>query len=121
MKRLCSNKPAAVRNTRLKRLVAGLMTFAIMVCSFAVTVFADDAVKIKTNITTEGLVGGIVGFVIKAAFYIGIVVLATGIFMFVFAYKDDNAESQSRGARFAVVGALLVGLRVLLQLVGIIE
>lgn len=75
---------------------------------------------IKTDLSTDAMIGGIVDFICKVAFYIGAVVLVSGIFMFIFAYKDDNAESQSRAIRFAVIGAVLLGLKQMLNLIGII-
>lgn len=86
---------------------------------FAMPACADVTVNDKLN--TKTMIGGIIGFVIEVAKWMGLVVVAAGIFMFVFAYKDDNAESQSRAARFAVVGALLIGLESILELTGLIS
>lgn len=77
--------------------------------------------SINMNVTTDGMIGGIINFICEVAKYIGIVILASGIFMFVMAYKDDNAESQSRAARFAVIGAILLGLKTMFKLIGIIS
>lgn len=92
---------------------AGLM-------AYAAPAYADP-VKVETNLTTEGVVGGIVGFIVDVAKWIGIVVVVSGIFMFIFAYKDDNAESQSRAIRFAVIGALMIGLELILKTAGLIK
>lgn len=98
----------------------------ISVCAVAMLILAAMtspafAVSINTKLTTEGLVGGIIDFVIKVAFYVGFVITAAGIFMFVMAYKDDNSESQSRAARMAVVGAILIGLETILKLTGLVS
>lgn len=80
-----------------------------------------SAVTVNTNMNTEQLLGGIVDFICKLALYIGIVIVATGIFMLIMAYKDDNSEQQTRGVRVAVVGAALVGFQALLRLTGLIS
>lgn len=100
--------------------------WTLHLCATICTVFAfampaaADTVKINDDMTTETMIGGIIGFIIEVARYMGFVVVAAGIFMFVFAYKDDNAEAQSRAARFAVVGAILLSLKTILKLTGLI-
>ena len=84
-------------------------------CNFVV------ATKINTNLDTNTMVGGIVDFVCEIAKYMGIVVAVSGAFMLVFAYKDDNAEQQSRAIRFIIVGFVAVGLKTFLKLIGIVS
>ncbi len=78
-------------------------------------------VAISESTDISALIGSIVEFICKIAFYVGIVVLITGVFMLVMAYKDDNSEQQTRGVRIAVVGAALVGFRILLRTAGLIS
>lgn len=49
----------------------------------------------------------------EIAFYVGAVILVIGIFNFVLAMKDENADGQSRGIKFVVVGIALVALKTL--------
>ena len=44
-----------------------------------------------------------------------------GIFQLILAYKDDNADAQSKSIRHIVVGASLMGLRIFLVMAGIIS
>ena len=115
-----NSKSLALRTQKFTKIVAIIAMLVFVVATFALPAFAEG-VTINTGMTTEGLVGGIIDFVCTAAMYIGFVIAAAGIFMFIMAYKDDNAESQSRGARMAVVGALLIGLKPLLKLTGLIK
>lgn len=96
---------------------------AITVISAITTAVPASAARVNINENTDigVLIGSIVEFICKIAFYIGIVVLIIGIFMLVMAYKDDNSEQQTRGVRVAVVGAALVGFRMLLQVAGLIS
>lgn len=113
-----SRKASRKDYRKFKKIALTVMTSVLLMACMAVPAFASS---INTSITTDSLVFGIIDFICTAAMYIGFVIVASGIFMFVMAYKDDNAESQSRGARFAVVGALLIGLKPLLKLVKIIK
>lgn len=75
---------------------------------------------INTNLDLDSLFGGIVDIIIKSpctshALAVG------GVFSLVLAYKDENAEGQSRAVRIIVVGGALIGLRVLLQTAGLIN
>lgn len=78
------------------------------------------ATTIKTNVDTKTVVGGILDVVFQVAMYMGFIIAAAGIFTFIMAFKDDNAEAQSRGARLAVVGAILIGLKAVVKLTGLI-
>ena len=49
------------------------------------------------------------------AFYVGAVIVVIGIFNFVLAMKDENADGQSRGIKFIVVGIALVALKSLVD------
>ena len=59
--------------------------------------------------------------IIQIAMYVGIALAVGGVFSLVLAYKDENAEGQSRAVRIIVVGGALIGLRVLLQTAGLIN
>lgn len=76
--------------------------------------------SINTNLDLNSLFGGIIDIIIQIGMYVGIVLAAGGVFSLVLAYKDENAEGQSRAVRLIVVGGALIGLRVLLQTSGII-
>ena len=82
---------------------------------------ASETTTVADDLSIAGVVGGILDIIFTIAKYIGIVITCAGVFMFVMAYKDDNAESQARGARMAVVGALLIGLKTLVTLTGLIS
>lgn len=72
------------------------------------------------DLDLDSLFGGVVDMIIKIAFYVGAVLAVGGIFSLLLAYKDDNADAQSKAVRIIVIGGVLVGLRAFLQLAGII-
>lgn len=76
---------------------------------------------INTNLDLNSLFGGVVDIIIQIAMYVGIALAVGGVFSLVLAYKDENAEGQSRAVRVIVVGGALIGLRVLLQTAGLIN
>lgn len=75
---------------------------------------------INTNISMENLFASMAGIIIKIAFYVGALLTIGGIFSLIVAYKDDNADGQTRAVRLIVVGVILVGFKSMLQLAGII-
>lgn len=79
------------------------------------------ATQINPNATTESVIGGILDVIFKIAFYIGIVIAVIGVVQFILAFKDDNAEQQSRGIRLAIVGTALIGIEVLIKLTGLVK
>ena len=91
-------------------LYAGALTTAPTLCA-----------KIKTNINMDTLFGNMADIVIKIAFYVGALIAIGGVFTLILAYKDDNAEGQSRAVRLIVVGVMLVGFQTVLKIAGIIS
>lgn len=89
--------------------------------ALATAVPASAVTTINPNATTESVIGGILDVIFKVAFYIGIVIAVIGVVSFILAFKDDNAEQQSRGIRLAIVGTALIGIRVLIGLTGLIN
>lgn len=81
----------------------------------------EAPVTINSDLETEEMLGGIITFICTVARYMGIVIVAAGIFMLIFAYKDDNAEAQSRAVRFAVIGAIMLSLKTVLKWTGLIS
>ena len=104
---------------KAKRFFVATNAALIMGSATKMPVFA--ATTINTGADTDKLVGGILDVVFQVAMYMGFVIAAAGVFTFIMAFKDDNAESQSRGARLAVVGAILIGLKAIVSLTGLIS
>lgn len=78
-------------------------------------------VNFKTNLSMDSLMGGMGEIIIQIALYIGIFIIVSGVLQLLLAYKDDNAEGQTRAIRLLVIGIALVGFRVLLRTAGIIS
>lgn len=105
---------------KAKRVCVGASAAATMAVMTAQPAFATGT-KINPNATTDTVIGGILDVIFKIAFYIGIVIAIIGVVSFILAFKDDNAESQSRGVRLAVVGTALIGIKFLVGLTGLIQ
>lgn len=75
---------------------------------------------INANMDLDMLFGGVADIIIQIAFYIGAVLIIGGILSLLLAYKDENADAQSRAVRLIVIGGALVGFRPLLEMAGII-
>lgn len=96
-------------------------TNAALVMSSLTTMPISAATKINEDADTASVVGGILDVVFQVAMYMGFIIAGAGVFTFIMAFKDDNAESQSRSARLAVVGAILIGLKAVVKLTGLVS
>lgn len=73
------------------------------------------------DLDLDSLFGGVADIIIQIAFYVGAVLAIGGIFSLLLAYKDDNADAQSKAVRIIVIGGALIGLRTFLGIAGIIK
>lgn len=103
---------------KAKKAIIGIGAAASM--AFASALPASAATKINPNATTETVIGGILDVIFQIAFYIGVVIAIIGVVSFILAFKDDNAEQQTRGIRLAIVGTALIGIKLLIGLTGLI-
>ena len=90
-----------------------------LMCNPMVLTFC--ATNVNEGATPENVLGGVLDIVFKIAFWVGAVLGVSGVFQLVLAYKDDNADGQSRAVRLVVVALLLIGLRALVELTGLIS
>jgi len=114
----CWFKAVDVMSAPFRMLSALLLSTAIIPMVMTPT-FCPS--RIDTNLDLDALGGGVIDLICKIALYVGVIMAAGGVFSLVLAYKDDNADGQSRAIRIVVVGAALIGLKMLLQVVGIIK
>ncbi|MGN0671728.1 MAG: hypothetical protein ACI4KE_03770 [Anaerovoracaceae bacterium] len=70
--------------------------------------------------STDQVMKGVINIIFEVAKYVGIVLAVSGIFQLILAYKDDNADGQSRAVRLVVVALVLLGLKTLVKMTGLI-
>ena len=99
---------------------AHLLALALMT-AFVLSPAGTFCVQVNQGATVDGVLGGVMEIVFKIAFWVGAVLGVSGIFMLILAYKDDNADGQSRAVRLVVVALLLIGLQQLVRLTGLIS
>lgn len=76
---------------------------------------------INADLDLDTLFGGIIDMIIKIGFYVGVIFAVGGVFSLILAYKDDRPDDQAKAIRVIVVGGVLIGLRIFLQMAGIIQ
>ncbi len=64
---------------------------------------------------TNTVVSNLVAQIISMMSYVGIVVLVIGVAKFALALKDENPDGQTRAVYYAIAGAVLIGLRVIVS------
>lgn len=100
-----------------------LVAFGLAACTMGLMTAqpVSASTVVVTNLDSKQVVGGILDVIFEIAMYIGIVLGVIGVFQFIMAMKDDNAEQQTRGIRLAIVGIALIGLRILIKTAGFIK
>ena len=76
---------------------------------------------INADLDLDTLFGGIIDVIIKIGFYVGVILAVGGVFSLILAYHDDSTDDQTKAIRKIVVGGVLIGLRIFLQMAGIIQ
>lgn len=71
--------------------------------------------------STDTVMKGVIEIIFEVAKYVGIVLAVSGIFQLILAYKDDNADGQSRAVRLVVVALVLLGLKTLVKMTGLVS
>ena len=117
MKKLLEKSKLGLK--KAKKVIAGIS--AAFTFGMLSAMPASAATTINNNATTASVIGGILDIIFQIAFYLGVVIAVIGVVSFIMSFKDDNAESQSRGIRLALVGTALIGIRLLIKMTGLIS
>lgn len=73
------------------------------------------------NTSADQLVTAIINVVFYISRYVGVIFIVSGVYQLVMAYKDEgNPDGKSRGIHLSIVGIVLIGLKGILQTVGLI-
>lgn len=76
--------------------------------------------QLHTDLDLDALFGGIVEIIMKMGLYVGGALAVGGVFQLLLSYYNDQPEGKAQALRIIVVGGALMGLRGLLQIVGLI-
>lgn len=87
---------------------------AIMATSMPTMVFAD-------GLDMSELISKIVDLVSKIFMYIGVLLAAWSVGMLVLAFKNEDADSKSRAMMMLVVSAALIGIKPLIDGLGLMN
>lgn len=75
---------------------------------------------LHTDLDLDALFGGVVDVILKMAMYIGGALACSGVFQLLLSYYNDQPEGKAAALRLTVVGGALMGMRGLLELIGLI-
>ncbi len=95
--------------TNIKRLFVSILAFTMLFGTFA---FCGDAAG---DGTTTTVVKGLVDQILVMMRYVGIVVVVIGVGKFALAMKDENPDGQTRAVYYAIAGAILIGLKTIID------
>ena len=75
---------------------------------------------LNTTLDLDALFAGIVEIILKMGTYVGGALAVGGVLQLILAYYNDQPEGKASALRVIVVGGALMGMRGLLQIVGLI-
>lgn len=104
----------------MTRLLSGNKINSKVICAALVSLVLFAPVLTTCVPSTDQVMKGVINIIFEVAKYVGIVLAVSGIFQLILAYKDDNADGQSRAVRLVVVALVLLGLKTLVKLTGLI-
>lgn len=114
-------KMNSIFSTPILKLNAFLLSLSSAFMLAAPTYCTDPDVSFNTNLTEDELVGGVLGVLIKFAYIAGALVLAGGIFAYIWARKEEDSRGQGIALTTCATGVLLVGFETILRLIGVIN
>ena len=116
MKNLINKVQSKAANLKEKAMVKVAAILAPVAGALATIVPAAGLASTDPDV----LIKSVFNIIFTLAKYVGAVLVVTGIFQLVMAYKDDYADAKTRGVTLAIVGIVLSGLQLILQTAGII-
>ena len=75
---------------------------------------------LHTDLDLDALFGGVIDVILKMAMYIGGALAASGVFQLLLSYYNDQPEGKAAALRLVVVGGAMMGMRGLLEVIGLI-
>ena len=100
--RYCLDTPNRLMIAAYAAMVTGMTSVAPAYCA-------------GTNSMMNSLFTKMVDIICTIAFYVGAIIIVGGIFNWVLAQKDENADGQSRAIKFIVCGFALVALKTIVS------
>ena len=95
------------------RLVVALNAFLISLSVGIAPTFCNGNIPTGGNMKT--LFTAMTDIIFTIAFYVGAIIIVGGVFNWIMAQKDENADSQSRAIKFIIVGFALCCLKVIVS------
>lgn len=112
----------SILSAPVKKLNAFLLSISSALMLTAPTFCAGETdVSFNSNLTEDELIGGFFSVIIKFAYLAGALVLAGGVFGYIWARKEEDSRGQNIALTTCVTGFLLISFKAILQLVGIID
>lgn len=75
---------------------------------------SDITIAVDEDANMDTIVGGIIGFILDLARYVGVVLLVYGIYQVYMAFKDDNADSKIKGISFCIMAVGLITIKTII-------
>lgn len=109
--------------TKNNKLIGRIMAFALFCTCFVGTAFADFesvTVNASTSASASGLMGKVIGILLTITRYVGVALLIYGIYEIVMSFMQNQPEAKTKGIVMALSGVVMIGLKSVLQGMGVV-
>ena len=116
-----SNAKKAIRN--LYATSASLMAMASLTAAQVSAGGWNNTVNINTGAgdNPDGMVGSILGILLTITQYVGVALIVYGVYEVVMSFMQNQPEAKTKGIIMALAGAVMMGLKGILQNMGVIN
>lgn len=107
----------------VKRACVSVATFGSVFATSMVEAFAfGDTVTItnNTNVDANDLMGKIIGILLTITRYVGVALLIYGVYEIVMSFMQNQPEAKTKGIIMALAGVVMIGLKSIIQGLGVI-
>ena len=123
-------EPVKTRKASIARklMTAGMCANAMVGATAltAVTAFADgnewnESVGISdSGGSATGIMGNVIGILLTITRYVGVALVVYGVYEVVMSFMQNQPEAKTKGIIMALAGAVMVGLKSVLEAMGVI-
>ena len=95
--------------------VAGAMANATALTAFAGDQWDTVTIKQSDSVSASAMMGKIIGVLLTITRFIGVALVVYGVYEVVMSFMQNQPEAKTKGIVMALAGAVMIGLKSILQ------
>lgn len=116
-----NNKASMLRKASVAMGVTGAMLSMTATTALAGSFGEDVKISSKTDQDAAGLMGKVIGILLTITRFVGVALVIYGVYEIVMSFMQNQPEAKTKGIIMALAGIVMVGLKSILQSIGILS